>query len=324
MKKGSQSWFYNSRGEAVEDFGDYDSISKYGDCYRIEKNRKYGFLNEQGEEVIPPTYSLVEGSTVYGAGNTYLLWNNGICASIIKTGETKQSYISKVLLQNEITPRIGLYQEFTKSGSISIDENEYDTVSAYTVTQEDLRVHKKKYKLYDLNHSGEPLLYFEANPYAPTEREPYSYSGLYAVLNNQLVEVVTVYEYDGYGQGDSVCIWYDKETAQAFPGFRGFWGDLRENSGYGVVYDKKNGEIKRIASFEYMLQSSMHFSNEELEELVQAGLIYGVDDKPYTKEMFEQVESGEITLIYFVNDEQAAIEKYQEMEDRYRILFYVE
>ncbi|MDE5598636.1 MAG: WG repeat-containing protein, partial [Lachnospiraceae bacterium] len=323
MKKGLQSWFYNSKGEKVE-INDYNNISKYGDCYQTEKNGKYGFLNEQGKEVIPPIYSRVEGSTVYGAANTYLLWNNGTCTSIIKTGESKQSYISKILLQNEITPRIGLYQEFTKSGSISIEENEYDSVSAHTVTQEDLRVHKKKYRLYDLNHLGEPLLYFEADPYAPTERESCTYSGLIALQNSQLVEVVTVYEYDGYGQGDSVCIWYDKETAQAFLGIRGFWGDLTEHSGYGVVYDKKNGEIKSIASFEYMVQSSMHYSNEELEELIRAGLIYGADDKPYTKEMFEQAEGGEITIIYFVNDRQTTIEKYQELADRYRVLFYVE
>lgn len=323
MKKDSQSWFYNSRGEKVE-INDYNHISKYGDCYQTEKNRKYGFLNEQGKEVIPPTYSRVEGSTVYGAYNTYLLWDNGICTSIIKTGEPGQSYISKVLLQNEITPRIGLYQEFIKSGSISIDENEYDSVSAHTVTQEDLRVYKKKYKLYDLNHSGEPLLYFEADPYAPTECESCTYSGLFAVRNSQLVEVVTVYEYDGYGQGDSVCIWYDKETAQAFLGIRGFWGDLTEHSGYGVVYEKKNGKVTSIASFEYMTRSSMHYSKEELEKLMQAGLIYCADDKPYTKEMYEQAEGGEITLIYFVNDAQTTIEKYQELADRYRMLFYIE
>ena len=324
MKKGLQSWFYNSKGEKAENFNVYSDISKYGDCYQTKLNGKYGFLNERGEEVIPPIYSRVEGSTVYGAYNTYLLWDNGICTSIIKTGEPGQSYISKLLLQNEITPRIGLYQEFTKSGSISIGENEYDSVSARTVTQEDLRVHKKKYKLYDLNHLGEPLLYFEADPYAPTERECYFYSGFYAVLNNQLVEVVTVYEYDGSGQGDSACIWYDKETAQTFPGFRGFWGDFAHHSGYGVVYDKKNGEIKSIASLEYMAQSSMHYSNEELEKLMQAGLIYSADDKPYTKEMYEQAESGEITLIYFVNDGQTTVEKYQEMEDRYRILSFAE
>ncbi len=323
MKKGIQSWFYNSKGEEVEYFNYYDNIYKYGNCYQIEKNGKYGFLNEQGKEVIPPIYSRVEGSTAYGANNTYLLWNNGICTSIIKTGEPEQSYTSKVLLQNEITPRLSLYQEFTKSGSISIEENEYDSVSAHTVTQEDLRVHKKKYKLYDLNHSGEPLLYFEADPYAPTERECYFYSGFYAVLNNQLVEVFTVYEYDGSGQGDSACIWYDKETAQAFPGFRGFWGDFAQHSGYGVIYDKKNGEIKSIASFEYICQSSMRFSNEELEKLAQAGLIYGVDDEPYTKEMFEQAEGGEITLIYFVNDGQTTIEKYQEMEDRYEMISFM-
>ncbi len=325
MKKDLQSRFYNNRGEEVKNFNYYNKISKYGDCYQIEKNGKYGFLNEQGKEVIPPTYSRVEGSTVYGAYNTYLLWDNGICTSIIKTGEPGQSYISKVLLQNEITPRISLYQEFTKSGSISVVKNEYDSAGpTHTVTQEDLRVHKKKYKLYDLNHSGEPLLYFEADPYAPTERECYSYSGLYAVQNSQFVEVVTVYEYDGYGQGDSVCIWYDKETAQAFPGFRGFWGDFAHHSGYGVVYDKKNGEIKSIASFEYVAQSSMHYSNEELEKLMQAGLIYSADDKPYTKEILEQAEGGQITLIYFVNDGQTTIEKYQEMEDRYEMIPFME
>lgn len=317
LKHGAKARFYNNRGEIVESIGYYDDISKTGNCYQVEKNDKYGFLNDMGKEVCPPVYSFVMDYEVYGADNVYIItdYSSDIRDSIIKTGEPEWADISGALLQNEITPRIGLYQEFTRSGSISVTDA---TIDGHTATQEDLRNYKKTYKLYDFYHTGEPILYFEAEPYRQTGF-PESYSGFYTVRDNQLVELITGYECGGSLRGDYACIWYDKETSQALFGTNGFWGGFGGYASQGEVYDKQNGEMTCIASFGCIMQPIADFSDEEL---AHAELVYDGDGKPYTKEMIEQAENGKIAVIYFVNDEQTTIEVCQEMEERYLMLSF--
>lgn len=276
--------FYNNRGEVVESMSEYDDISKTGNCYQVKKDGKYGFLNEEGEEALPPVYSQMSDYQVYGADNVLFLRNSD-GNFIIKTGEPERVDISGALLQNEITPRIKLYQEFTRSGSINLDDT---PIGEYTATQEDLRTYKKTYKLYDLNHTGEPILYFEAEPYI-RNNFPESYSGFYAIRNNQLEELVTGYECGGSARGDYVCRWYDRETSRILLGTNGFWGGFGGYASQGEVYDEQNGEMTCIASFKWI----------------------------------EQSESGQYATIYSVNGEQTTIEKYQEMEDRYEMISFV-
>ena len=314
MQKDSKTWFYNSSGEIVEDIGDYDDIFQYGNCYQTKLNGKYGFLNEKGEKVIPTVYDSVKGYNAYGSANVCILtdYSSDIRDSVIKTGETQQTDISNALLQNEITPRIGLYQRFTQNGCISVDDF---TVNGFTASQEYLKEYRKTYKLYDLNHTGKPILYFQAEPYI-NHNFPMSYSGFYAIRDNQLVELITGYECGGSMRGDYVCLWYDRETARIFLGTNGFYGGFGGYASSGDVYDGKEGEMTSIASFEWMTQPLAYFSDEELGH---AELVYDNEGKPYTKEIIEQAEK-EIAQIYWVNRVQTTVEEYQEMTDRYQMI----
>lgn len=319
MQKDSETWFYNSRGEMIEIKGDIDDISRKGDFYQIKKSGKYGFINEQGEEVVSPVYGFVTNYEVYGSSDIYILtdYNNDIWNSVIKTGEPERVYIFEALLHNEITPRSGLYHEFTKSGSISVEDS---TTEGYSAGQEDLRDCKKTYKLYDLNHTGEPILYFMAEPYV-RNNFPMSYSGFYAIRDNQIAELFTGYECGGSMRGDYACLWYDRETSRVFPGTNGFWGGFGGYASSGNVYDVKGGEMTCIASFDWITQPILNYSDEEL--LEHAELFYDGEDNPYTKVTIAQAEEGTAQK-YSVNEVQSTREEYQEMSDRYQILFYVE
>lgn len=314
MQKDSKTWISDGRGQTIEVVGDVEEISQTGDFYLIEKNGKYGFLNGKGEEAVAAVYSSVLNYAVYGCPDVYILTdlNSDICNSVIKTGESEQACIFEALLHNEITPRIGPYHEFTRNGSISVEDS---TVDGDTVDQEDLRDFKKTYKLYDVEHTGEPILYIEEEPYIRSSF-PMSYSGFYAIENDRIVEMVTGYECGGSMRGDYACLWYDRETSRVFPGTNGFWGGFGGYASAGIVYEREGAGFKMADCFEWTMQPISYFSNEDL---ACAELVYDADEQPYTKEQIAQADQ-EIAQIYRVNQEQVTLEEYQAMQDRYQML----
>ena len=321
MKKGKKNCFYNSCGEKAEDRFDYDSIDKIGNCYQIKKDGKYGVLNEQGEEVFSPVYDNISDYGVYGGSfNVYVIGNffSDVQNSIIKTEELERVDLSDMLLHNEITPRIGLYHELMQG--VSIGAGDYYELIPY-VSELGLGGDKKTYKLYDLDHSGEPVLYFFAEPYNYSSF-PESHSGLYAIQDNQLVELLTGYECGGSSGGNYVCLWYDRETAQVFPGTWGHSGGFGGHAYRGTVCERKGGKMINIAFFDCIIQC---ISNYVEEELAYAELFYDWNDKPYTKETLAQAkEEGGSAQAFFVNDVQTTIEEYLKMEDRYQRLTFME
>lgn len=319
MYKDSKVFIYNSRGDIIEIDDNFDDISKMGNCYQIKKGGKYKILNKKGEEAVSPIYSYSTNYKVYGCSDSvYVLTNysDGIGDSIIKTGESERSDISGALLQNVITPRIGFYHEFAWSGSISVE----DSLNGHTANQEELKEYKKTYKLYDLKHTGDLIMYFEAKPYRK-HGFPESYSGFYEIRNNQLVELATGYECGGSAKGDHVCLWYDKENFLVLPGIHGAYGGFGGYASSAIVYDRKNGEMECVASFDWIVQPIGNYSNEEL--LEHAELFYDEDGIPYTKEKIEQEEGGRAQR-YSVNEVQTTMEEYQKIWERYQKLNFVE
>ncbi len=303
-KKGSNAWFHNSMGKVTALKDNITVVSQKGNYYQIEKNGKYGFMNEQGEEAIPPVYSYISNQEVYGFPDDIFVlknYNSSNYSFIIKTGESEQRDNRGALLRNEITPRIGLYHEFTQSGSIRVDEY---TADGCDVTPDDMRDCRKIYKLYDLDHTGEPVLYVKAAPYA-NSGFPMSYSGFYAIEDMQLAELITGYECGGSMRGDYACLWYDRETSRVLPGTKGFWGGFGGYSSSGIVYDRSDAEMTHAASFGWVYQPISYFSKEEL---AHADMVYDADDRPYKKEMTGQTEK-ESVRIYYVNGEQVASSK---------------
>ncbi|MCM1386833.1 MAG: WG repeat-containing protein [Bacillus sp. (in: Bacteria)] len=316
LRKDKGAKFYTNKGEAV-DIDDYDGISKTGNCYQVEKNGMYGFLNEEGEEVCPLIYDYIRNDRIFGADNILFSWGSEN-DFIIKTGEAEQVYITNAILQNEITPRIRPYREFTENGNINIVSIAAPGGSM-SIAQEELREYHKTYALFDFDNTGEPILYFEAAPYIKNGF-PMSYSGFYMVRDNQLVEIDTGYECGGSLRGDFACFWYDKETSRILLGTNGVWGGFPGNIYAGEIYDRKDGEIVKIASLECFILSLSDFDEEELS---QPELVYNLDGEPFTKEGIEQAESGTMAVVHYINDNQTTIEKYQEMDDRYRMIIFL-
>lgn len=106
-----------------------------GDSYRIKLNGAYGFLNANGEEVIPPVYHSIRDNEVYRSSNCYIPFKRQENAgSIIMTGKPESRDLSAMLLKNEITPRIGGFHELIESGSFTVNDAE----SSHIVTMEEL------------------------------------------------------------------------------------------------------------------------------------------------------------------------------------------
>lgn len=314
LQKDSVSQLYDSRGELLNT-GSYDAVIRTGSCYRITKNDKSGFLNERGEEVIPLVYDFVLDSNVYGTSEVYVAtrYDSDVKDCIIKTGETRETDMTEALLKNEITPRCEQYFSFVQGGSVHVEDAE----GGHAVEQGMLNDYIRTYKLYDIDRSGCPVLYFYAKPYARTNF-PMSYSGFYAEKDGSLVELVTGYECGGSARGDYVCLWYDKETESVMPGTNGSAGGFMGYAYGGEVYHYQAGEAVLACSFQCVDQYAGNYSEEEL--LENAGLFYDEEGKPYTK---ETILSADAVKEYSVNGVQTAVDAYHRTTERYVRVFFV-
>lgn len=313
LQKDSVSQLYDSRGELLNT-GSYDAVIRTGSCYRITKNDKSGFLNERGEEVIPPIYDYVLDSNVYGNSEVYVAtrYDSDVRNCIIKTGDNGETDISRTLLKNEITPRCELYFSFVQNTSVHVEDGEY----GHVMEQEMLNAYIRTYKLYDIDHSGDPILYFYAQPYERTNF-PKSYSGFYAEKDGSLVELVTGYECGGSGRGDYVCLWYDKETESVMLGTDGSAGGFMGYAYGGEVYRYQAGEAVLACSFQCVDQYAGNYSEEEL--LENAGLFYDEEGTPYTR---ETILTADVVTEYSVNGAQTEVEAYNRTRERYaRVVF---
>lgn len=315
QKRDSIYTMYDCNGKLLME-GEYDAIRKYGDCFEIEIDGKYGFVNKQGEEVAPVIYDFVSEFDIYGSFDVHLLtkYNSDIKYCILKTGDSGKVDISKALLKNEITPRQSVYLDFVQKGSI----NESDSQGEVVVEMKELAGYRKNYKLFDVNHSGNPVLYFYAEPYVK-EGFPESYSGFYGICNNQLVELVTGCECGGSLQGDYVCLWYDKEEDDVLLGRSGTWGGFGGTANERQVYVYDKGALSTEISFGMIYQFAGNYSEEEL--LAHAELFYNEKDEPYTK---ETILDAEEVMKYSVNEMQTKAEDYYKAAERYQRLAFLE
>lgn len=305
------------RGDETVELGTYDSITKKGNCYLVERDGKYGYLNEFGEMVLSPIYSHFGWYGIHGASGIYIGKIYGSETVIVKTGESERVDVSEILLQNEITPRLGLYWEFVKDSFISA----VGWDGGISVYQEELNGCRRTYKLYDVNHTGKPILYFYAEPYEGYLNRS-SYSVFCEIINGQLIQLISGYEGGGTGGGDYVCLWYDRMNGTVTLGKYGHWGGFMGYAYGGEVYDHRNGENELMTSFRYTNQYTGNYRDEEL--LERAELFYygenNEEDIPFTRETI--LEAGAVTE-YTVDGEQCTVETYRETVERYRKLYFL-
>lgn len=307
LEKNGTSWLLDERGKLLKT-GDFGIYGIAGNGYKIEVDGKYGFLNEKGEEIIPAVYEFITDYKVYGSSYAYVLtdYQSDSRCSILKTGDDGDSDLSDAVLKNEITPRMGAFFDFVQGGSIKVDDVQ--------VELKDLNGYRKTYKLYDINHSGNPVLYFNAEPYIYSNF-PLSYSGFCDILDDQPVKLITGHECGGSLRGDYACLWYDRERDEVYLGKEGSWGGFGGRALEGTVYDYEVGKCPVLCSFELVSQSAGNYTEEKL--LANAGWFYDEQENPYAQETI--LEAATVSE-YFVNGEQTTVENYHEVRERYLYL----
>lgn len=309
LRQGSEARLLDSGGEVItEEY--YDRVIQRGEnCYQVIRNGKEGLIDGQGEEILPLGYDYISETRVYGSSQVLLASryggeNDPGANMIIKTEASGQGDVSQAVLSNELTPRSGLYLEFVKSGSVGIE-------SGYAAEIEELNGYRRVYKLYDLEHTGSPILYFYAAPFVNVGF-PLSHSGFFTVRDGRLEELFTGYECGGSMGGDQVCLWYDTENGRVMPGSCGNYGGFGGYAYRGDIYDYRAGEAWSVASFSRVNQLASNYSSEELKE--HAELFYDEEGLPCTE---ETVMEADRVWEYEVDRVQTTRERYEEAAGRY-------
>lgn len=296
----------------------YDSIDEIGSCYIVETDGKYGLLDESGAEVVAPIYDYIftgEYNSVYNSKNCCVatMYGSEFKDCIIETGQDQDTDLSGLLLQNEITPRIKPFNQYQRSGGISIPGSDDETMAISIA--DGMNDCYKEFKLYDIDGSGNPVLYFYAQSLIREGPGILSYSGLYSVKNGTLNELVTGYECGGTMGGDVVNFFKDTKTSKILIGDCNHAGGFMGNAFGSDIYKYQNGEAKEIVSYVRIDQT---VGNHEESDLVKnADLFYDENGNPYNK---DTILNADYVTEYWCDGKQVTIETYNKDANRYEIL----
>lgn len=297
---------------------EYDNIYEAGNFYIVETDGKYGIIDNAGKEKVQPIYDSISirgYNTVYNSSSSFVAAVYGDVQKeyMIETGPEQTADLSDLLLQNVITPRIKPYSKFYQTGSFHIPAG--DNRTSEISVGEDIKDCIIHLKLYDLDGSGESLLYCVAVPLIGRGPGHLSYSGLYSEKNGKLKELVTGYECGGTLGGDLVRIFKDTETNKLLVGSVNHAGGFMGNASGCDIYDYQNKKTKKIASYECITQSTENYKKSDL--MKQAELFYDDNDKPYNKDTVLQADT---VTEYQVNGKQVTRAEYNKIEKRYELM----
>lgn len=303
LKRNQVILLFNSNNELINI--DSDSITKTGECYEIKKDNKYNFINKKGEKILSQDWSYTPYQCCYGTFDIVVLRFND-CYGILKTRNTRETDITRALLKNMITPRIRLFHEFTQNPPV----NEKAELSWGDDTIRN-KGYIKDYKLYNLDGSAKPVLYYSAQSYVLPSFS-LSTNGFCAIKDNQLHYLLA-----GYGSGGSmgksdVYLWYDEKTEQVMMGkiihtggFCGFGDEI-------TIYSYKKGETLEVISFYCTTQSTRNYEESVL--LENASMFYNDNGEPCTSDTILQLES---VTEFSVNKTRVSKEEYMKLLKRY-------
>lgn len=317
LKQGDGYVLADAGGKAING-NQYDSINKIGSCYIVETDGKYGFLDETGTEVVTPVYGYIptgEYNSVYNSKNCVVatIYDSESGDCIIQTGKDQDTDLSDLLLQNEITPRIKPFDQYQKSGGISIPGSDDKTMEV--LISDGMNDCYKEFKLYDIDGSGNPVLYFYAGSLIRQGPGILSYSGLYSVKDGALNELAAGYECGGTAGGDAVSFFKDTETSKILIGDVSHIGGFRGSAGGCNIYEYQNGKAKKIVSYECIAQAAGNYEESDL--VKSAELFYDESGKSYNKDTILQAD---YVTEYWHNGKQVTIEIYNKDADRYETL----
>lgn len=286
--------------------GEFDSITAYGRGYEVTKDGKHGFLNGQGEQLLPVIYDYCSDYDICGADNVRSMtrYGQGVREVLVKTDEEEGTDLREVFLQNYITPRAGEYLDFLENGSVSVEEGGF--IAELSEFSQACRSFSKLYRIGE-----EVVLYFHAEPYEEMNF-PLSNSGFFALRGGKITELAAGYECGGSMRGDSVCFWYDKEKSRRLPGVRGSWGGFGGYAYGGYVYELEDGKADLSVSWYSVSQTVGNYDVDEL--LENAELFYDSEGRPCTRESV--LEAGSVTE-YEVDEVRITKEYFEEIRGRY-------
>lgn len=317
LNQGGKYVLADAGGKTIND-NKYDSIEEIGNYYIVETDGKYGLLDENGLEVVAPFYDYIstgEYNNVYHSQNCCVptVYDSEIKDCIIVTGQDQDTDLSDLLLQNEITPRIKLFNRYEKSGYIRIPSSDNKTMMVSVM--DGMNDCYKEFKLYDIDGSGNLVLYFYAEGLIRQGPGILSYSGLYSVKDGLLNEIATGFQGGGSAGGDVVSFIKDAKTSKLLIGEGGRAGGIKGVTGREDIYDYQNGEAKKIVAYECIAQPAGNYDKSDL--IKNAGLFYDENSNPYNK---DTILNADYVTEYWLNNKQVTIEAYSWNADRYEAL----
>jgi uncharacterized protein YlzI (FlbEa/FlbD family) len=296
----------------------YESIEQIGSCYIVGIAGKYGILDESGAEVIAPAYNYIstsEYNSVYNSKNSFVATDYDLKSGnrIIVAGEDIDTDLSRLLLQNVITPKIKAFSQYQEAGSIKVSSTDDNTMSVSIA--DGMKDCYKEFKLYDIDGNGKPVLDFYAEPLIRQGPEILSYSGIYSEKNGSLNELVTGYECGGTLGGDTVSLFKDSETSRILIGAVSHAGGFMGNASGCRIYEYQNGETTGIVSYEIIAQKAENHDESDL--VKNAALYYDENGSPHNK---DTILNADYITEYWRNNKQVTIEDYNRYADRYEVL----
>ena len=293
-------------GEPLTDY-EYDEIKKSGDWFMVKKRGYFGFVNQNGDEIISPQYQSVDTRQIYGVAGTtetcYIGKGNQDFDYLIRINGVDYFGGDDLIMKNEITPRLKEFHDFSNSYEIEDGEAAYAVPATYVT----------RAKLLSVTGSGEPLLYMSA---WPAKRGGYaSGSGFYSLSEGNVKALLTGYDCGGSMGGDQVYLYKDMESSDLIIGTDGHYGGFGGSAGYYERYRYKENKAELICSYGRLQQPVKYYNESTLAE--RADLLYDQYGNTYSEAtMTEEERVAEHT----VNERTVTKEEYEQKEGNFQYI----
>lgn len=317
---GDETEYYTLNGEKASE-AEYDaSFENSSDTdeeatYTVKDDDSMFIVsNQDGTEILSMTYEYVNQWRIYPDTESYIIRESDAnkTSHIVILGEKQEKDLSRFLLKNSITPRQKSYWNLTHGKAIEVVDTDEEAGNQQKFDSWSFDEYIKKAKLYDVDHSGQPVLYYCELPVVQYNF-PLSSSGIYGIQDGKIVSLVTGYECGGSARGDSACFYQNVDSKELFIGTQGASGGFGGFSNYNEIFDYKAGKAEPVLSYLWIGQISGNYEEEVL--LENAHLFYDDEGVPYTKETIQEAEQ---VNEYQVNDTMVTQEEYKKASQQYR------
>ena len=248
-------------------------------------------LNSEGAEVLTTTVEQLALAEMYGDDVNFVIDSK----KIVFLTDAIEKDLSGILLKNSITPRKRPYYEMVR---------EKDDV-IYAASE--LLVTKVKY--YDIDNSGEPILYYHIGSKA-FRTFPLSESAFFIMDGDEVITLLEGSECGGSLRGDYICFWKHVDTGEVVLGIDGAAGGFGGFAVYSSTYEYKDKAVTEMLNFHLIEQTARNYDEEELQ--ADAHLFLNEDGNPHTKDSIAEAYSeGQYVTEFILNDIRVSSEEYE-------------